>query len=167
MKLYDLIEERFQITVISIARNNIYGNKEKITRSDNLEVLERILCEQYRSWCSIFYRTKATLERKVMVIFSGSIFVWVVLTFLSFKKRFWWIFAFSLAMGLCSSTIQDTWTKWHVNPMIMSIAEKEASITEIAFPTITICSQTKALKSKLDWISIFGTKKPHNITNTE
>lgn len=65
-------------------------------------------------------------------------------------SRFWWILAFSLSLWLCGSSIHSIWMKWSLNPVKMSLTEREMPISEIPFPAVTICPETKTYYDKLD-----------------
>lgn len=45
--------------------------------------------------------------------------------------------------------------KWHNNLVKIDIDGKEDSISNIPFPTVTICPETKTYKDKLDFVSLF------------
>lgn len=45
--------------------------------------------------------------------------------------------------------------KWHHNPVTIFLHDKEDSISNIPFPTVTICPETKTYKDKLDFVSLF------------
>lgn len=64
-----------------------------------------------------------------------------------------------LSVWLCGYSIQQIWTKWDEKPIVMTISEKEAPISTIPFPGVTICPQTKTKKEKLDLISAYNLLK--------
>ncbi|XP_037039247.1 pickpocket protein 28-like [Bradysia coprophila] len=64
-------------------------------------------------------------------------------------ERFLWTIVFVVLIGLCGFSIFNTWSQWNNNPVKMSIGGEESLISEIPFPTVTVCSETKALKSFL------------------
>lgn len=45
--------------------------------------------------------------------------------------------------------------KWNETPVTLSFTEKEATISMIPFPAITICPETKANKDKLDLMAAY------------
>lgn len=63
----------------------------------------------------------------------------------SICNRLWWIVAFGLSLWLCSLLIRRIWIQWQENPVAMSFTEPYMSISDIPFPTVTICPATKAL----------------------
>lgn len=70
-------------------------------------------------------------------------------------NRFWWAIAFTLSVCLCGYSIQHIWAKWLERPITMSLSERETAISNIPFPAVTICPQTKTIKEKLDIISVY------------
>lgn len=52
-------------------------------------------------------------------------------------------------MYLCGESIRSVLINWIENPVSMSFTEKPASISEIPFPTITVCPEVKAHKEKM------------------
>lgn len=59
--------------------------------------------------------------------------------------------------------------KWNDFPVILSFTEKEAKISMIPFPTVTICPETKANKDKFDLTSVYNSMKRSkiNLNRTE
>lgn len=80
--------------------------------------------------------------------------------------RFWWLVAFGLSVWLCGSSIQNIWIKWGDNPVTMSLNEREAPVSTIPFPTVTICPETKTYMNKLNTTFAFRTPID-NLTDIE
>uniref|UniRef100_A0AAG5DSI9 Uncharacterized protein n=1 Tax=Anopheles atroparvus TaxID=41427 RepID=A0AAG5DSI9_ANOAO len=66
-------------------------------------------------------------------------------------ERFWWIIVFSLSMIGCGTMIYKTYTKWDQNPIIVSFSEKTTPVSEIQFPSVTICPETKVSTARLNF----------------
>lgn len=49
---------------------------------------------------------------------------------------------------------KDVYTKWQKSPVIVSFAEKYTRVSEIPFPAVTICPETKARSSILDFADL-------------
>jgi amiloride-sensitive sodium channel len=47
--------------------------------------------------------------------------------------------------------IHKIYEKWQLSPVIVSFAEKSTPVWEIPFPAVTICPETKVLKSHVDF----------------
>lgn len=54
----------------------------------------------------------------------------------------------------CAHLIYQTWNKWNYNPVIVSFDDKMTSISEIPFPAITICPESKTNPSKFNYTDI-------------
>lgn len=84
------------------------------------------------------------------------------------SERSCWIFAVTLALWFCGTSIKDTWQKWQDHPVNMVISETMAAISTIPFPTVTICPEIKAHKQDLDLTTIFSSSTPlANLTALE
>lgn len=55
------------------------------------------------------------------------------------NHRVFWIAAFSVSICLCGASIQNIWEKWTETPLVMSLSEKELTVSEIPFPMVTVC----------------------------
>ncbi|XP_037031858.1 pickpocket protein 28-like isoform X2 [Bradysia coprophila] len=87
-------------------------------------------------------------------------------------ERLWWILAFALALFYCGKLIQNVYIKWDQSPVIVSFAEKSTPVWEIPFPAVTICPETKANMSQLNFTHVYHQiaatlKPPFNITDEE
>lgn len=49
---------------------------------------------------------------------------------------------------------KDVYTKWQKSPVIVSFAEKYTRVSEIPFPAVTICPETKARSSILNFTDL-------------
>lgn len=126
---------------------------------DNLEVCEWILSKQFHSRDPLHNRTKTTLDRTVwkcikLYLEKKKIVKKNCKIFAFQKYRLWWIIAFGVSFWLCGSSILGLWIKWHRNLVTLKIIENDVSITNIPFPTVTICPETKTTKDKIDLSSI-------------
>lgn len=85
------------------------------------------------------------------------------------QNRSWWIIFFGLSVWLCGSSIQNIWIKWRQEPVTMTFTQKELKISDIPFPTVTICPETKAYAHKLNITSAYHLLKEQreNLTDIE
>lgn len=63
----------------------------------------------------------------------------------------WWLIAVGGSIWLCGSMGHNILTQWQENPVKLSLTEKEATILDIPFPTITICPEIKSTALKIKW----------------
>lgn len=64
--------------------------------------------------------------------------------------RLWWIATVVVSLYFCGSSIRDVFLGWTENPVTMNLAEGPALISDIPFPTVTICVDNKARMHKLN-----------------
>lgn len=69
--------------------------------------------------------------------------------------RWFWIIAFGLSLWLCTIMVNNVWNQWLENPVDMSFTHKERPISDIPFPTVTICPEIRTMKHKLDLNPLF------------
>nr|XP_029712125.1 sodium channel protein Nach-like [Aedes albopictus] len=62
-------------------------------------------------------------------------------------EKFWWIVMFLVSVGGCVKLIGSTWQKWNLTPIVVNYENQPISITEIPFPSITICPPGRISKS--------------------
>lgn len=77
----------------------------------------------------------------------------------------WWIIAFGFSLSLCTLMVMDVLHGWRENPIKIKFIRKEKLISEIPFPTVTICPYIKTNKSKVDFNPLyiwFDSKHSHN-----
>lgn len=76
-------------------------------------------------------------------------------------ERLWWLVAFVLSIYGCSRLIYNAWQRWEHNPVIVSFSEKTMSISEIPFPAVTICPETKTDAEMFNFTCMFRKLKDH------
>ena len=75
-----------------------------------------------------------------------------------FENSFWVVFvvgSWATGIGLIGTTI--AW--WVASPLIVTITSDPISISEVPFPSFTVCNMNKVLKSKVDYIEKEVAKK--------
>lgn len=88
-----------------------------------------------------------------------------------FLNRLWWMIACLTALALCGTLITRIYTRWDQNPVIVSFAERSTPVWEIPFPAVTICPETKAKTTRLNFTKMYRAMKDgimaFNITEQE
>lgn len=72
----------------------------------------------------------------------------------------------------CGKLILNVYVKWDQSPVIVSFAEKSTPVWEIPFPAVTICPETKANVSLLNFTALyhhmmFAGQPPYNISDDD
>ncbi|KAL9702251.1 hypothetical protein quinque_005769 [Culex quinquefasciatus] len=70
-------------------------------------------------------------------------------------EKFWWVAVFMLSMYGCGKLIDGMYRKWDENPVIVTFDEKVTPVWAIPFPAVTICSETKVVRSKVNFTELF------------
>ncbi|XP_021709992.1 sodium channel protein Nach [Aedes aegypti] len=66
-------------------------------------------------------------------------------------EKFWWIVMFVVSVSGCVVLIWSTWQKWILAPIVMNFENQPIPVTEIPFPSFTICPPGKVSKSMYDF----------------
>jgi acid-sensing ion channel, other len=66
-------------------------------------------------------------------------------------ERVFWIISMIICAFCCTITIHQIYQNWDSNPVLMTFSEKSMSISQIPFPSVTICPFTKIKKNTLDF----------------
>lgn len=61
--------------------------------------------------------------------------------------------------------IENTYTKWRMNPVKTNTEEIEMPFPKFTFPTVTICPEIKTSKLKVDITSLLNSK--HNLSENK
>lgn len=56
------------------------------------------------------------------------------------SERIWWIVTVSVSVFLCFGFIFKAWWRWTTSPVIITFADEATPISNIPFPTLTICN---------------------------
>ncbi|XP_023289764.1 pickpocket protein 28 [Orussus abietinus] len=67
---------------------------------------------------------------------------------LSICERIFWILSFASAVATAAYYIWISYNKWSLNPIIISLSPEPVSLTEIPFPSVTICNMNNVKKSE-------------------
>jgi acid-sensing ion channel, other len=82
----------------------------------------------------------------------------------SWVERLWWLVMVMSALYGCIRLISNVYDKWQANPVIISISETAIPISEIPFPAITICPQTKSKKSIFNLTDVLERMAKENLS---
>uniref|UniRef100_A0A336M656 CSON011555 protein n=1 Tax=Culicoides sonorensis TaxID=179676 RepID=A0A336M656_CULSO len=78
-------------------------------------------------------------------------------------ERAIWIAIYAFALYSCGELVYDRYRRWVVNPVILSFDKRFESISEVPFPAITICPETKSIKKIFNYTKILEeVKRRHN-----
>ncbi|XP_062698804.1 pickpocket protein 28-like [Aedes albopictus] len=66
-------------------------------------------------------------------------------------EKFWWIVMFFVSVVGCAMLIESSWQKWNLTPIVMNFENQPISVTDIPFPSVTICPPGKISKSLYDF----------------
>lgn len=110
-------------------------------------------------------------------VYTKNTFLFLILNKIAYKhffffSRIWWIISFSISLIGCGILIQNIYDKWDESPVIVSFNEKSTPVWEIPFPAVTICPETKANISMLNFTNNYHhmmtlMKPPYNISESE
>lgn len=67
------------------------------------------------------------------------------------SERIWWIIAVSVSVFLCFVFIFEAWWKWTSSPVIITFADEATPISNIPFPTLTICNDLVVNRSAFNY----------------
>lgn len=68
---------------------------------------------------------------------------------LHWSERFWWIMSLAISVIVCSYFIHQVWMK--LTPVVITFNEEATHVSDIEFPTITICNELKILPSAVNY----------------
>lgn len=82
-----------------------------------------------------------------------------------FTERIWWIISVSTSICMCAGFLFGAWSKWNISPLIITFADEATPISDIPFPTITICNDFMVNTTALDYYSVREQLSSKNFTN--
>lgn len=78
-------------------------------------------------------------------------------------ERTIWIAIYAFALWFCGSLVWERYLRWEKNPVIISFDKRFESISEVPFPAVTICSETKSIKKVFNYTRVLNEiKRRHN-----
>lgn len=86
-----------------------------------------------------------------------------------FVSRLMWLIVIMLALYWNVYTIIDTYEKWRTSPVIVSFAQSPTPVSQVPFPAVTICPETKSKQRLFNFTNIYHMLKenPDNVTDAE
>lgn len=70
-------------------------------------------------------------------------------------ERFAWLIIFTTSISLCSLLIYQIYSQWFKTPVIISFSSEAMSISDIPFPSFTICGENKLRDDKFNYSRIY------------
>lgn len=78
-------------------------------------------------------------------------------------ERTIWIAIYAFALWFCGSLVWERYKRWEKNPVIISFDKRFESISEVPFPAVTICPETKSIKKIFNYTRVLNEmKRRHN-----
>ncbi|XP_022916751.1 pickpocket protein 28-like [Onthophagus taurus] len=83
-------------------------------------------------------------------------------------EKIFWTVVISACLSICTMMILKTHDKWTNSPVIVSFAQSPTPVGAIAFPAVTICSETKSRQTVFNFTSYYHRNRKHdNLTEEE
>lgn len=70
-------------------------------------------------------------------------------------ERLWWFVAFTLSVVACFGFIYQEWQKMSSTPVMVTFADKSTPISDIPFPSVTICTDTKSKQRRFNYTDFY------------
>lgn len=83
------------------------------------------------------------------------------------SERIWWIMAVSVSVFLCFGFIFKAWWKWSTSPVIITFADEATPISNIPFPTLTICNDDLVNTTVFNYTSIWDKLSNENYMDAD
>lgn len=86
------------------------------------------------------------------------------------SERIFWVFSVVVCFIGCAFTINEIYSKWQANPVLVTLAEKGTPVSSIPFPAITICPMTKFYRNIVNFTELtqkFKDDKLNTLTSDE
>lgn len=81
------------------------------------------------------------------------------------SERMWWLISVSTSVFLCAGFLVGTWNKWAISPLIITFADEATQLSNIPFPTITICNDFMVNTSALNYSGILEQLSKEEFSN--
>lgn len=98
---------------------------------------------------------------------------WILFFMLSVKMksrsnifRLWWLVIFILCVSGSVFMIYQICDKWTTTPVLVSLATNEKSISEIPFPAVTICPESRISTKCVNYTKILLARQSGNLSET-
>lgn len=72
-----------------------------------------------------------------------------------YVTKFLWSIWMTILFILCVILLSNVWSRWHSDPLIVSLTDKPEPIWEIPFPAITICPEAKSNQTIFNLTSVY------------
>lgn len=71
-------------------------------------------------------------------------------------ERTIWIAIYAFAIWCTYSLVSERYIRWSKNPVIISFDKRFESISEVPFPAVTICPETKSIKKQFNYTRVLN-----------
>lgn len=82
-------------------------------------------------------------------------------------ERMWWIISVSTCICMCAIFLTGAWNKWNTSKLIITYADETTPISNISFPTITICNDFMVNTTALNYSHIREQLSNKDFTNVD
>ncbi|KAK9883361.1 hypothetical protein WA026_001535 [Henosepilachna vigintioctopunctata] len=82
---------------------------------------------------------------------------------ISLLERLWWILVFTAGVSGSCYMVSRLMDKWITSPVLVSLATQESKISDIPFPAVTICPESKISQECLNYTKILRERKKGDI----
>ncbi|KAK9883363.1 hypothetical protein WA026_001536 [Henosepilachna vigintioctopunctata] len=86
---------------------------------------------------------------------------------ISLLERLWWILVFTAGVSGSCFMVSRLLDKWITTPILVSLATQESKISDIPFPAVTICPESKISLECLNYTKILRERKKGDIFDSE
>lgn len=69
--------------------------------------------------------------------------------------RFFWLLSIFLSASFCCYSIYNVYQKWQESPIIVSFDKQLSHVSDIPFPAVTICPETKTTIQSFNFTKVF------------
>lgn len=83
------------------------------------------------------------------------------------SERIWWIITVSVSVFLCFVFILQAWWRWHTSPVIITFADEATPISNIPFPTLTICNDVMVNTSVFNYTYFYDKLNSSNYKDAD
>lgn len=82
-------------------------------------------------------------------------------------ERIWWLISFVISTVVCAALIYKIYWRWMYAPVIITFADEATPISNIPFPTITICRSVKVQRNFLNYSAIHSQLSENDFKNVD
>lgn len=80
-------------------------------------------------------------------------------------EKSWWLISFGISIFVCCTLIYQIYVRWLYSPAIINFSNEATPISDIPFPTITICSSFELKRDALNYSYIHDQLESEDFAN--